>query len=269
MERIMCAPTYFDIVYSINPWMDTNNRVNKEEAFNQWYRLIGLLASMGDTIRFVEPEDGWYDMTFSGDAGLVWNNTYIPSNFRNKERRGEVRTYLEWFQDHGYEILRMPEEIIFEGLGDVVFHEGLAFFGYGSRSDERALEYLYKFIPELKVLGRMEIVDDHYFHLAMALSFIDENTVLYYPPAFTKESVDNLKKVIPNAIAVSQEDADKYFACNNLVIGDKVILDNATDQLRKDLKSAGYETVTSNMSEFKKSGGSLRCLVLSFMTGGK
>lgn len=269
MIRIMCAPTYFDIVYSINPWMNTDNRVDQAKAFDQWYRLIGLLVSLGDTIHFVEPEDGLYDMTFAGDGGLVWNNTFIPSNFRNVERRGEVKRYIEWFQDHGYQLCSMPDDVIFEGLGDVVFHEGLAFFGYGSRSDERALDYLHQYIPKLKILGRLEIVDDHYFHLAMALSFIDENTVLYYPPAFTKKSVEELVQVIPNAIAVNQEDADVYFACNNIVIGNKVILDNATAQLREDLKAVGYEVITSDMSEFKKSGGSLRCLVLSFMTGGQ
>jgi N-dimethylarginine dimethylaminohydrolase len=249
--------------------MNTNNTVNKEEAFDQWYRLIGLLVSLGDTIHFVEPEKGLYDMTFSGDAGMVWNDTFIPSNFKNVERKGEVNKYIEWFNNNGFKLCQIPNEIFFEGLGDLVFHNSLAFFGYGSRSDERALEWLHKFIPELKILGQMEIIDDHYFHLAMALSFIDERTVLYYPPAFTKKSVDELKSIIPNAIAVSQQDADEYFACNNIVIKNKVILDNATNQLKSDLKSVGYEVITSNMSEFKKSGGSLRCLVLSFMTGGK
>jgi len=265
MERIMCPPTYFDIEYSINPWMDVNNKVDKQLAWVQWNDLIRILNELGDTIHVVEALPGLPDMTFSGDGGMVWKKTFIPSNFRNQERRGEVPPYIHWFKKNGYEVAPMPEDVIFEGLGDVVFHEGLAFFGYGSRSDERAVDHLREIVPNLKILGKMEIIDDHYFHLAMALSFIDEDTVLYYPPGFSDESVLNLQKVMKNPIAVGEKDANEYFACNNLVIGNKVILDNCTPQLREDLGKHGYELITCDMSEFKKSGGSLRCLVLSFM----
>jgi N-dimethylarginine dimethylaminohydrolase len=178
---------------------------------------------------------------------------------------GEVQHYLPWFEKHGYDIKPMPADVIFEGLGDVVFHNARAFVGHGPRSDQRALDVLGEVVPELEVLGALEIVDDHYFHLAMALGFIDDETVVYYPPAFTPESEVVIQKAVSNAIPVSAEDANTYFACNNLVIGDTVLIDDCTPALRADLKAYGYEAVAVPMSEFKKSGGSLRCLVLSFM----
>jgi N-dimethylarginine dimethylaminohydrolase len=99
----------------------------------------------------------------------------------------------------------------------------------------------------------------------MALSFIDADTILYYPPAFDADSVRKLERIVRHPIPVSAEDANEYFACNNLVIGDKVLLDNCTPDLRKALARLDYEACPCPMSEFKKSGGSLRCLVLSFM----
>jgi len=44
---LMCAPTYFDIEYVINPWMDTNNRVNKERAWQQWEHVRDVLRDLG------------------------------------------------------------------------------------------------------------------------------------------------------------------------------------------------------------------------------
>jgi arginine dihydrolase len=265
MQRLMCRPTYFDVEYSINPWMDVRVPVDRELASDQWKDLRDLLAALGDDVEVIDGVPGLLDMTFAGDAGFVYGNTFVPSNFRHPERQGETEHYERWFRERGYTVRPMPSDVIFEGLGDVVFYGSTAITGHGPRSDTRALACLHEIVPSLDVVASMEIVDDRYFHLAMALAFIDDSTVVYYPPAFTSESVDQLGKAIPNAIAVSEEDANDYFACNNLVISDKVVLDGSTAQLQAALARYGYEVVTCPMSEFKKSGGSLRCLVLSFV----
>jgi N-dimethylarginine dimethylaminohydrolase len=265
VERVMCPPTYFDVEYSINPWMDVTDKVDHDLAMSQWTDLVELLESLGDTISIVEARPGLPDMTFAGDAGLVWGRRFVPSTFRHVERAGEVAHFERWFRQRGYEIRPLPPDVIFEGLGDVVFHHRRAFVGHGSRSDERAVEHLARLLPGLEVIGRLETVDDHYFHLAMALGFIDEATVVYYEPAFTAESARTIRRVIPRAIRVSDEDANSYFACNNLVLDDKVLLDMCTPELRAALGKAGYDVITCPMSEFKKSGGSLRCLVLTAM----
>jgi N-dimethylarginine dimethylaminohydrolase len=265
MFRLMCPPTYFDVVYSINPWMDVNNNVDHLLAHKQWNDFVAVLRELGDHVECVAPAPGLPDMTFSGDAGMVYGRRFIPSNFRAPERMGEVEYYIKWFENRGFEVARMPPGIFFEGLGDVVFHEGLAIVGHGCRSDEHAVPELKRLIPALRILTDVRIRDAHYFHLAMALSFLDAETILYYPEAFDEESVAKLATVVPHPIPVSSEDANEYFACNNLVIGKTVLLDNCTEQLRQDLAKRGYTARVCPMSEFKKSGGSLRCLVLSFI----
>lgn len=265
MERMMCPPTYFQIEYAINPWMDIDVKVDPDRADEQWHTLVDTLQDMGDTIHVIPAEPGWPDMTFSGDVGLVYGQTFVPSRFRHPERAGEVAPYLPWFEQSGFAISPMPDGVIFEGLGDVVFHEGAVIVGHGYRSDEGALDHLATIIPDLRVLATVKMVDQHYFHLAMALGFIDERTVVCYEPAFTPESLQAIHAAIPRVISVGDVDADNYFACNNIVIDDTVLLDNATPRLRADLKAAGYQVRTIDMSEFKKSGGSLRCCVLTFM----
>jgi N-dimethylarginine dimethylaminohydrolase len=265
MIRLMCAPTYFDIEYSINPWMNVAVKVNKALAFEQWHHFIDALKELGDTVELIEPMPGLPDMTFAGDGGLVVERTFIPSNFRNKERQGESAHYTHWFEQRGFNIVRMPDDVFFEGLGDVVFHEKRAIVGHGRRSDARAIEHLKRIVPDLHILGDLYIRDDRYFHLAMALAFIDADTLLYYPEAFDEGGVKRLPLMVKHPIALGDKDANEYFACNNLVIGDTVLMDNCTAGLRGALAECGYRVNACDMSEFKKSGGSLRCLVLSFI----
>ena len=59
----MCPPTYFDVEYSINPWMDVSDKVDHDLAMTQWTDLIELLKSLGDTISVVEAQPGLPDMT--------------------------------------------------------------------------------------------------------------------------------------------------------------------------------------------------------------
>ncbi len=265
-KRIMCAPDFFDVEYSINPWMDPSVDVDKVLAQSQWEYFVTTLKELGDEICFVPPVEGCLDMTFSGDAGIVVDQMFIPSNFRATERQPEVENYVRWFEASNYDIVNVPEGVYLEGLGDVVFDGMDAIIGHGIRSNLKALEFIKKTIPDMNIRCDLKIIDDRYFHLAMALSFLDKNTVLYYPGAFDAESVQALKRSIKNTIAVSEEDANRYFACNNLVIGDQVLIDGCTPQLESVLNKYGFQVRVCPMSEFKKSGGSLRCLVLSFMT---
>lgn len=265
MFRLMCPPTHFEIAYSINPWMKLENQVDSALAHRQWHHLVSVLRSLGDIVECVAPAAGLPDMTFSGDAGLVYGRTFVPSNFRAAERAGEVEHYVRWFERRNFDIVRIPSDIRFEGLGDVVFHQARAIVGHGIRSDERALHALRDIIPSFDILADVHIGDDRYFHLAMAVGFIDADTIVYYPPAFDDASVRKLERVVRFAIPVGDQDANEFFACNNLVIGDHVLLDNCTPAFRRALAARGYTTLTCPMSEFKKSGGSLRCLVLSFI----
>jgi N-dimethylarginine dimethylaminohydrolase len=46
----MCSPDFFEIVYSINPWM-TGEKVNKEKATWQWNTLKNEIEKAGGGIQ--------------------------------------------------------------------------------------------------------------------------------------------------------------------------------------------------------------------------
>src|SRR5947199_117703 len=52
------------------------------------------------------------------------------------------------------------------------------------------------------------------------------------------------------------------FGCNDVVIGKTVITNTGCDRLASDLRKWGYETISVELGEFLKAGGSAKCLTL-------
>ncbi|MCE1839864.1 hypothetical protein LWT14_22860, partial [Enterobacter hormaechei] len=87
--------------------------------------------------------------------------------------------------------------------------------------------------PELKVLGELHIQDNTFFHVALAFSFIDKDTIIYYPEAFTQESQKYIEDNFSRRIAVSEHDAKELFVCNNIPIGKDILLHDCTPDVEK------------------------------------
>ena len=259
----MCPPTFFDVAYSINPWMDPSVPVDKTKAWRQWDAVVDALESAGDRLVFVDPKAGCPDMVFLGDAGVVLGDRFLCSRFRHVERAAEADHYAEWFGAHGYGVRAVPDDAIFEGLGDLANWGARAIVGHGPRTNRRGVESLLRFAPHLDVVADVELPDPRFYHLATAVTFIAEDAVLYYPGALTREGIDAVQRAVERPIAVSREDIFEHQACNCLTVGRTVILDGCTAALERTLASHGFEVLVCPASEFKKGGGSVRCLALT------
>lgn len=260
---LMCRPRFFDIEYSINPWMDVGNRVDKERAAHQWEEARRLLDERGIQIFEIEPVPNLPDMTFTGDCGVTFGNCFIRSNYRHPERQPEAGHFEKWFEAHGYRVVTLPEGVWFEGLGDVVAWENDIVFGHGPRSSPESLEYVQRAVPDLRVRARVSLATDEFFHTGLAAALLDADTLLYFPDAFTADSRRALAASFARCIEVDERDATHHFVCNNIPLGREVILDGCSPELRDQLADHGFQTVTCDMSEFKKSGGSVRCLIVA------
>ena len=85
-RTFLCPPTFYDVTYSINPFMDPSVKVDRVLAWRQWSRFVDALEGRGLDLRFIEPRDGCPDMVFLGDAGLVLGDRFLCSRFRHRER---------------------------------------------------------------------------------------------------------------------------------------------------------------------------------------
>jgi ornithine--oxo-acid transaminase len=272
MKRfLMCQPTFFDVCYVINPWMEGNlGKVDKVLAKQQWQNLHDIVARLA-SVSLIDPVEGLPDMVFTANAGLVHrrddgNNNVIVPSFLHVERQPEAKHYERFFSSHGYKVKHLSEGTIFEGAGDALFDmQGSLWVGSGIRSDPHALgEIAAVFDVEgrgVEVRG-LELVDPHWYHLDTAFCPLPQGQAIAYAKAFSVTSVAALNDAFgANIIWVSDEDA-RNFACNAVSIGQTIIMHKASADLRAVLAQRGFEIIETGVSEFLKSGGSCKCLTL-------
>jgi N-dimethylarginine dimethylaminohydrolase len=257
---LMCSPDFYGVEYEINPWMSLRRNAVKETARQQWDRLVRRLTSLPDVkVEFVDPQPGLPDMVFTANAGLVTGKRFITSSFRPPQRREESPHYERWFAERDYEVLRLPDDIYFEGEGDALRAGDTWFEGYYFRSDARAHEVLSDMLG--KEVLPLRLIDPRYYHLDTCFCPLDEDTAIVYPGAFDDYSLQALRERLPRIINVEAEEAER-FCCNAIVVGRTVITAIGCPDLQTNLRRRGYEVHALDFSEYIKAGGAAKCLVL-------
>src|ERR671916_488915 len=117
---LMCPPTYFDVSYAINPWMDVTVQVDRVRAQRQWDTLVATLREAGAQVETLEPHPSLPDLVFTANLGIVDDRTFIPARMRHPERQAEPGYAEAWFRDHGYGVRRLSEDVVQEGAGDAL-----------------------------------------------------------------------------------------------------------------------------------------------------
>jgi len=260
---LMCPPEYFNVAYIINPWMHGNlRRIDNAVAKQQWRALYDVVTDHA-TVRLVLPQPGSPDMVFTANAGLVKGRSFIVSRFRYPERQYEEPYFADWFMDRGYDVHLMPRDVPFEGAGDALFDRGaeILWMAHGHRSISEAREVLFAKLGVNVVTLRL--VDQRFYHLDTCFCPLEDGYLLYYAPAFDKDSCEAIERLVPaeKRIAIGEEDA-LAFACNAVAIGRTVVVNRASQKFAQALEAKGFGVVQTPLGEFMKAGGSAKCLTL-------
>jgi len=260
MQLLMCPPDYYGIEYEINPWMNRSRRSDLQLANEQWNALRRVLQERcAVDIHVIDAEPGLPDMVFTANAGLVWQNKFIVSNFRHEVRRREAVHFGEWFRHQGFEIVHMPQEYFFEGEGDLLKCGDSWLAGYHIRSDIGAHQKIAEII-EQQILS-LELASEWFYHLDTCFCPLSDKQALFYAPAFDPYACRVIENHIPHLIAVSPAEAAR-FACNAIVVDKCVVMNDGCPQVHEQLEGIGFTVFETPLSEFLKAGGSAKCLAL-------
>ncbi|TPQ19325.1 dimethylargininase [Streptomyces sporangiiformans] len=255
---LMCRPTYFDVTYAINPWMNPDKPVDAALAAEQWDELRRLYLDHGHTVDLIDPVEGLPDMVFAANGATVVDDRVLVARFRHAERAAEAPAYQEWFTSRGYPEVHSAEYVN-EAEGDYMVVGRTILAGTGFRTDPRAHAELER------ALGRpvitLNLVDPRFYHLDTALAVLSDTEVMYYPGAFSPESLAILRELHPDAILVDEADAEA-FGLNAVSDGLRVFLPDTATGLARQLRDRGFEPVGVDLSELLKAGGSVKCCTL-------
>ena len=259
---LVCPPKFYTISYEINPWMNLSVTPDVREAVRQWQVLYETFQKLGADIKSVEPLSYQPDMVFTANAGLVRGKNVVLSNFKFEERRGEEAAFRKWFDQNGFNVT-LPSKS-FEGEGDALFADALSskdilVCGYGFRTDEEVFSEVQAHL-QVKETLLVELIDPRFYHLDTCFCPLGEGRAIYFPPAFSEESVARLKSKF-RLFEVPEIDAVK-FACNAVIMGENTVIPAGCEATEKILSDLGFKPHPVKLDEFIKAGGAAKCLVL-------
>ncbi|BBX62288.1 hypothetical protein MSAS_14620 [Mycobacterium saskatchewanense] len=253
----MTPPLFFAVEYAINPWMDTTTPVDVDLATAQWQHLHETYVELGHAVDVVEPVPGLPDMVYAANGGFIANDVAVVARFRFAERSGESAAYARWMSSVGYRPVSTRH--VNEGQGDLLLVGSTVLAGYGFRTDPRAHAEIAAALG-MPVVS-LELVDPRFYHLDTVLAVLDDRTVAYYPPAFSRAAQRQLQLLFPDAIVVASADA-YAFGLNAVSDGLHVVHPSAATGFAAQLREAGFEPVGVDLSELLKGGGSVKCCTL-------
>jgi N-dimethylarginine dimethylaminohydrolase len=259
---LMCPPEYFTVEYAINPWMDPTQPISTALAMDQWTSLKDAYESLGHQVEVIEPQPGLPDMVFSANSGTVIDGRVLGARFRAAQRAAEADHFRRWFLENGYRTVVMPERTN-EAEGDFAWTGSLLLAGTGFRTDPAA------HAEAQEILGvpvvSLQLVDPRYYHLDVALVVLDDQSdrplVAYYPEAFSAGSQAVLRRLFPDAVIASAEDA-ACLGLNAVSDGRHAVLPVEATNLAAQLTLRGFDPVFVDISELRKSGGGPKCCTM-------
>ena len=263
LRFLMCSPHHYEVDYVINPWMEGNiHRSSREAAQKQWEGLYQVISTHA-AVDLVKPQQGWPDMVFTANAGLILGDQVVLSRFLHKERQGEEPHFKAWFEEQGCTVHELPKDLPFEGAGDALLdREGRWLWaGYGFRTELDSHALVAQWL-DIEVLS-LRLMDERFYHLDTCFCPLAEGYLLYYPPAFDAYSNRLIEMRVPahKRIAISEPDAVN-FACNAVNIDHIVIMNQASASLKQRLADVGFQVLETPLTEFLKAGGAAKCLTL-------
>lgn len=262
---VLTPPTYYNVAYSINPWMDTNIQPSNN-FWDQWLDVYSAILNTGESVSLINPDPNLPDLVFAANYGSFIDDKFFLSTFKYQERAPEKLIVARWCVGNKITVTPMPDGICFEGDGDLVrTGNNLYAMGYGYRSDFEAA----KFISEHtnKEIVPLKLCNPYFYHLDtcfMPIRIKEKTIILYYPGAFAEQSIPELFYQY-TTIPVDSEEAHN-FVCNSVSYHKNnqtvIIMSNKNARISKLLESYGCKVISINISEFSKAGGGVRCMVL-------
>ena len=239
---------------SIRDGLTTSNlgKPDYSKALGQHIEYTETLKQLGLNIK-VLPENNLYpDSTFIEDVALCTSSFAVITSPGALSRRGETGNMRQVLSEY----FNIIEEISMPGTlesGDIMTAGNHFYIGISQRTNNEGADQMIKILENHGMTGS-KIYLRKMLHLKSGASYLEKNNMLV-----CGELIENKEFEKYNRILVSE---DESYAANSLWINGKVLVPEGFPGTKKKIENAGYETITLDVSEFRKVDGGLSCLSL-------
>jgi N-dimethylarginine dimethylaminohydrolase len=233
---------------------------NPDRAFEEWENLTRVLRQAGADVQVLPAAEGWPDLVFTANAGIVNGQQFIPARFRHPERQGETQFDTAWFVNHGFAIDELPLGVCQEGAGDALPFGSVLVAAYRFRSDAASHAYLSRLTGA--AVRSIELVDERFYHLDLTFCPLDDRRAMVAPLAWDRYGVKVMEALAPCPLVLEPEEA-VAFCANSVVVGSTVVMASCPPRVGRQLEQWGFDVAVCPIGEFVKAGGGCRCLTLA------
>jgi dimethylargininase len=197
------------------------------------------------------------DSTFVEDTAVLTAKSAILARPGAASRLGEIaaiRNAVERFYSTIHEI---ESSGTLDG-GDICDAGAHFFMGISHRTTEEGARQLGEFLAADGYTSSMIDIRSmtSILHLKSGIAYLDQNNLIVM-----EELADRKEFAGYNLVRVPAEES---YACNCVLVNDRVLLPSGFPQLNAALTGLGYKPLLLDMSEFRKMDGGLSCLSLRF-----
>lgn len=227
-----------------------------EKALKQHQSYIDTLKKCGVIVTVLEELDNFPDSCFVEDVAVLTKKCAIITNpgasSRNEEKNYIIDTIKKFFSEDKIEYIKSPGTL--EG-GDVMMVGDHFYIGKSERTNKEGIKQFIEILEKYGLSGS-EVKLEEVLHLKTGVNYLENNTLLVSGEFINKEEFKNFNKII-----VPEDEA---YASNCIWVNDTVIVPEGYPKIKKLIEDAGYKTICTDTSEFKKIDGGLSCLSLRF-----
>jgi N-dimethylarginine dimethylaminohydrolase len=209
---------------------------------------------------------------FVANAALVLPrlpSVAIISSMMHSNRKSETLYATKCLQQLGYKTYPFPTQHVFEGQGEAKwFHDGhVLVVGYGYRSSAASVTALRRLLIRIynehrvippRVVG-VQLQTPSLYHLDIAMLKLGESRAIVHDCAFNAAGLKKLRAVM-SIVSIRVHDP---FCLNAVRFSGGIVTHKLHPDVRRLLRSVTRSTIIEvDVSEFEKTGGSIRCMIL-------
>jgi len=225
------------------------------EALAQHQRYCEALAGCGLSLTVLPADARYPDGCFVEDTALVTPRGAIIMRPGAPSRRGEVDVIEAALRGLFPRVPRIEAPGTVDA-GDVCEADGHFLIGLSARTNEAGAHALESHLIDLGY--RSDIVDIRQvrslLHLKTGLSYLGEGRML--------AAADVPRAPALAAYEIVEVPHEELYAANALRVNERVLIAEGYPRTREAIESLGFETVSIEMSEYRKLDGGLSCLSL-------
>ena len=224
------------------------------KACKQHAAYVRALEDCGLDVRIMDSDERFPDSVFVEDPALLTKQFALVTYPGASTRQGEAEAMRELLGEFYADVKEISPPGTLEG-GDVMMVGDHFYIGLSARTNRKGAEQAISILEQFGMTGSV-VKQNELLHLKTGISYLENNTMITIAgiakhPQFQQYHI----------IQIPEEES---YAANCVWINGTVLVPEGYPQTFRKIKEEGYETITLEMSEFRKLDGGLSCLSLRF-----